>query len=485
MTPTSPSRAPAATVDTIRHRLSAIGQDHVLTFFDALDAGAQAALLAQIESLHPESLPALIERYVTHPAKAQNAKPPEPAPHYPADPTSRDRPWDLPKYRKIGEDLIRAGKVAAFVVAGGQGSRLGFDGPKGKYPAGAVTRKPLFACLAEWIHAAARRGGSAIPWYVMTSPINHEETVAFFRDNRFFGMAEDDVMFFAQGVLPSIDMKTGKLLLAAKGEIATNPDGHGGSLRALHASGAIADMKRRGIEHISYFQIDNPLVRAIDPVFLGLHAAAPDSSSEMTTKIVRKTDPSEKVGIVCRTERGTEVIEYSDMPAELSTATNADGSLRFCAGSIAIHAMSVEFVNRLNAGGFALEYHRAEKKVPFVDLATGEVVHPSAPNAVKLETFVFDALPLCKRVVVYETDRIEEFAPIKNAEGNDSPATCSAIQTERAARWLARVGVEVPRTPDGSPDCVLEISPLTAFWPEDLRGAAVPKTIDRGQKIAL
>jgi UDP-N-acetylglucosamine/UDP-N-acetylgalactosamine diphosphorylase len=244
-------------------------------------------------------------------------------------------------------------------------------------------------------------------------------------------------------------------------------------------------MRSRGIEHISYFQIDNPIVRAIDPVFLGLHAAAPDSSAEMSTKIVRKTDPSEKVGVVCRTERGTEVIEYSDMPVELSEARNADHTLRFCAGSIAIHAMSVAFVERLNAGGFGLEYHRAVKKVPHVDLGTGEIVQPAAPNAVKLETFVFDALPLCRSVVVYETDRVEEFAPIKNAEGADSPATCAAIQTERAARWLSRAGVDVPRKADGTPDCVLEISPMTALWPEDLRGSRVPARIERGAKVVL
>jgi len=485
LTPPTTGVRTASPIDRVRARLGAIGQDHVLRFYDDLDDTCRASLIAQIESLDLDGLPAMIERYVTHPKKAASARTPDPATDYPFDPTDSKHAWDREKYLRIGEDLVRRGKVAAFVVAGGQGSRLGFDGPKGKYPGGSVTGKPLFACLAEWILGAARRAGCVIPWYIMTSPINHAETVAFFREHRFFGFDEKDVMFFAQGVMPSLEMKTGKLLLCAKGEIATNPDGHGGSLKALWASGAIADMKRRGIEHISYFQIDNPLVRAIDPVFIGLHAAAPDSSGEMSTKIVRKTDPGEKVGVVCRTERGTEVIEYSDMPRELSDARNGDHTLRFSAGSIAIHMMSVDFVARLNAQGFGLEYHRAEKKVPHIDLATGALVNPIAPNAVKLETFVFDALPLCRSVVVYETDRIEEFAPIKNAVGPDSPATCAAIQTERAARWLAKAGVDVPRKPDGSPDCTLEISPVTAFWPEDLRNAKVPKKIERGQKLAM
>ena len=469
-----------------RDRLSAVGQEHVLAFADGLTHDGLERLLAQVDALDLEALPGLIETYVhARPSLGVDAGSLAPAPVYPNDPSDPRRPWDRAAYKAAGEALIRAGKVAAFTVAGGQGSRLGYDGPKGEYPGGAVTGKPLFRMLAESIVATERRYACAVPWYVMTSPQNHERTVAFFREHAFFGHREADVMFFPQGVMPSLEMGTGRLLLAGEGEIATNPDGHGGSLRALRASGALADMKSRGVEHISYFQVDNPLVRAIDPVFLGLHATAPDSSGEMCAKVVLKTEPAEKVGVICDTPSGTSVIEYSDLPTRLAEEREADGALRFSAGSIAIHIIGVGFVERLTAGGaFALPFHRAEKKVPCIDPDSGKRTAPETPNAVKLETFVFDALPLAERPLVYETDRVEEFAPIKNAEGADSPATCSRLQTERAARWLASVGREAPRDASGEPACVLELSPLTALEPEDLRDADLP-AIEPGARVAL
>ena len=178
----------------------------------------------------------------------------------------------------------------------------------------------------------------------MTSPLNHAATTQFFDAHQHFGLRHDQVMFFQQGVLPSLDIRDGRMVLAAKHEVATNPDGHGGSIRALHASGALADMRRRGVEHLSYFQVDNPLVRVLDPVFLGLHASAPDSSGDMSSKMVAKTEPGEKVGVFCLADGRTEVMEYSDMPAELQNARNQGGALTYNAGNIAVHALSVNFI---------------------------------------------------------------------------------------------------------------------------------------------
>lgn len=465
-----------------RKRLEAAGQGHALRFIDELDEAGRQLLLGQIAGIEVERVPRLVEQYVRH--KEPFALPGrlEPAPYY----ACKASDWDREAFRMKGESLLRAGKIAAFTVAGGQGTRLGFDGPKGTYPGTAITKKPLFKCLAEWIRAGAQRYGRAIPWYVMTSPLNHAETVAFFGQHGFFGLAERDVMFFSQGVLPSLDMATGRLLLATKGEVATNPDGHGGSLRALWTSGAIEDMQRRGVEHLSYVQIDNPLARVIDPVFIGLHAAAADSSGEMSSKMVAKADPAEKVGVFCRGDDKTQVIEYSDLPKERMEERGADGRLRFNGGSIAIHMLSVEFVSRLNAGGeLSLPLHRAEKKVPFVDVGTGRLVQPEKANAVKLEAFVFDALPLCRSSIVMEAERVDEFAPIKNAEGSDSPATCREIQTERAARWLEACGVRVLRRADGAADCTIEISPLTAWGAEDLKRVSLPREIARGTEVVF
>lgn len=474
------------TLDRARARLMAAGQEHALTFFHRLSPVEQGAMLAQIAVIDLEGLPALVERYVRKKESFHLPASLAPAPCYPRDPDSGGRRWDRERFREAGESLLRQGAVAVFTVAGGQGTRLGYDGPKGTFPGTPVTGKPLFACIADWLTAARIRYERAVPWYVMTSPLNHESTVQFFSENGFFGLDERDVMFFSQGVLPSLDLETGRLLLDSPGVIATNPDGHGGSLRALHHSGAVRDMQRRGVRHLSYTQIDNPLCRAIDPVFIGLHATAPDSSGEMSSKMVPKSDPAEKVGVFCSAAGKTCVIEYSDLPADLAAERDEHGRLRFNAGSIAIHMIGVEFIERLNAGGgFGLPLHRAEKKVPFVDLSTGKRVEPSRPNAVKLEAFVFDAIPLAESSIVYETDRVDEFAPIKNAEGTDSPATCARIQTERAARWLESRGVTVPRTPGGEPDCVLEIGPITAMEPSDLDLARLPREIPRGARMAF
>jgi UDP-N-acetylglucosamine/UDP-N-acetylgalactosamine diphosphorylase len=474
----------------VQSRLARVDQSHLLRFLPELSASAQGALLAQIASIDIEALPKLVREYVVN--KPAFLLPPglEPAPYYPFDPRKAGggtaRAYDRAAMWKVGEDLIRAGKVAAFVVAGGQGSRLGYEGPKGCFAAGAVTGKSLFAMFAESLLGAKDRYGVDVPWFVMTSPLNHEATTSFFEANKFFGLRRDFVKFFPQGVLPSLDIKTGKVLLACKGEVATNPDGHGGSLQALVVSGAIDEMKARGITQISYFQVDNPSVRVLDPVFLGLHARNKESSAEMSSKMVPKASPEEKVGVFCKARGKVEVIEYSDLPMSLQQERAKDGSLRFLAGSIAIHAIGVEFVERLvKDPKFELPYHRAEKKIPCVDPATGAAITPTANNGVKLERFVFDALAFARDSIVYETDRVEEFAPIKNATGADSPETSRDLQTLRAARWLERAGVAIPKKADGSPDCVIELSPRSACFEEHVKEMKLPKAIERGARVVM
>jgi UDP-N-acetylglucosamine/UDP-N-acetylgalactosamine diphosphorylase len=467
-------------LDRVRQRLEAIEQAHLLRFADELSDEQLGSLLQQIDSLDLDTVPSLVRDYVhSKPSFDPGSASIEPPPGY-----MRDQDWDLERYRSAGEDLLRAGKVAAFTVAGGQGSRLGYDGPKGCFPGGAVTNKPLFGCLADWIHASQDRYGATVPWYIMTSPLNHEATVRFFEENDHFGLDPANIMFFPQGVLPSFDMTSGRILLAQKHEVATNPDGHGGSLRALAQSGALADMKKRGIEHLSYVQIDNPLARVVDPVFIGLHATAPDSSGEMSTKVVAKTEPGEKVGVVCTIDGKPGVIEYSDLPEATAAQRNPDGTLTLRAGNIALHMLGRSFVERITSGDLALPYHRAEKKVPCIDPESGQALDPNEPNGIKLEMFVFDAIPLCEQSIVYEVERTDEFAPIKNAEGNDSPASSARLQTERAAAWLEARGVSVPRAADGSAHCVLEISPRTATRPEELDPSTI-NPIKPGEKRVI
>ena len=472
---------------SLRAALEPLGQAHVLNFYDRLKKKGRARLLDQVERHDWPRLADLIETHVKRPPALELPERIEPTPYYSAHPTP-DLEGRYRDARELGERLIREGKVAAFTVAGGQGTRLGWDGPKGTYPATPIHHKPLFQVFAEQFRKAEAKYGRSVPWYIMTSPINDEATRHFFEMHSYFGLDPADVTFFPQGTIPSFSLD-GRALLEAPDRIAAGPDGHGGSLRALHTGGALADMRRRGVEQISYFQVDNPLVRCVDPLFLGLHAM---DGAQMSSKMVAKASPTERVGNFVLADGRVSVIEYSDLPDELARQTDADGRPRFNAGSIAIHAIDVGFVERLNDGTFGLPYHRAVKKVAHIDAETGDAVVPDQPNAVKLETFVFDALPLCERSIVLETLREEEFAPIKNAEGADSPATSRQLQSNRAARWLEAVGVSVPwRDEDGAGggggvDAVIELSPLTAVEPDDLRQAgSLPAAIEPGTRVAL
>jgi UDP-N-acetylglucosamine/UDP-N-acetylgalactosamine diphosphorylase len=450
---------PTATdLGTLRQKLAAAGQEHVLRFADRLDPAGRERLAAQLSVLDLGLMNRLAQEYVKSKPPLRLPKDIQPVQMYSRQPRDEKQRKLYRDAENRGRDLLRAGKVGAFLVAGGQGTRLGYDGPKGEFPITPIKSKPLFQVFAEQLTSYSRDFGKPVPWYIMTSTANDAPTREFFKKNAYFGYDPANVIVFQQGIMPAFAMD-GKLLLAEKDSLALSPDGHGGSLRALHVSGALSDMRRRGVEHLSYFQVDNPLVHCIDPLFLGLHDL---TGSEMSSKTVPKAGPLEKVGNFVMADGRVEVIEYSDLPEELARQTNPDGSLRFNAGSIAIHALRVSFVERLNAEGhLKLPWHRAEKKVPFVDEA-GNPVKPEKPNAVKLEQFVFDAIPLAKNSIVYETDRAEEFSPVKNAEGIDSPATCRRDQIRRAARWLREAGVSVPACPDGEPDATLEVSPLYA-----------------------
>ncbi len=469
-------------LQTVRRMLEAHGQGHLLGHYESLTPAQQAALVSQIAAIHFDQLDEWIAQYVVNAPGVvigPDIAPPEIVPCKPTDEAGKARHAQA---IARGRQLLAEGKVAAFVVAGGQGTRLGYEGPKGCFEVTPVKHKPLFQVFAEQILAAGRAAGKPVPWYVMTSPANDVPTRAFFRQKGYFGLNERDVFFLMQGTLPAISLD-GKVLLSGPGELALSPDGHGGSLRALRVSGGLADMARRGVELISYFQVDNPLVRCLDELFLGLHDLA---GAEMSAKALPKRDPMEKLGNFCLLGGKVTVIEYSDLPESLARATRPDGRLRFSAGSIAIHILSRSFVERLTADGRCqLPLHRAEKKVPFID-AKGTLVKPEAANAVKLEMFVFDAMPLAKASVILETDRAEEFSPVKNADGPDSPTTCLHDQVRRAARWLAEAGIAVPRDVDKKVAAAIEISPLFADSPEKLAKVVDPKlTITAGQNLYL
>ena len=448
-------------------RLDYCGQGHVLKFYDQLTDDQKAALLDQIEQLDFDNIPNWVSDYVKNENPLQVPTEFSPAPSHAPAPMNDEQNQLYEKAAKLGVELISAGKVAGFVVAGGQGTRLGFDGPKGNYPISPIKQKTLFQIFAENILAASRKYNTTIPWYIMTSPLNNAETVEIFESANYYGLNKEDVNIFNQGTMPNFDFE-GNILLADKGCLATSPDGHGGSLMALRKSGALADMEGRGVEYVSYWQVDNPLINVCDPLFIGFHAM---ENSGMSSKALKKAEPLEKVGNFCLVDGKVSVIEYSDLPDEQANKRNTDGTLTFELGSIGIHVISVDFVKELTDGVFALPFHRAVKKIPFVDNA-GNPVEPTESNGVKLETFIFDALPLAVNSSIVQTIRSEEFAPVKNATGVDSAEVTRVMMIERAAQWLESAGVDVPRKSDGSVDCVLEIAPSFAVHKEDVAAKA-------------
>jgi UDP-N-acetylglucosamine/UDP-N-acetylgalactosamine diphosphorylase len=402
------------------------GQEHVLRFWDKLDKKEKTALLKQIAGLDFESLGRMQALLKTPPAAVGGDMK---APHVVE--------WTPDVYaaaKAVGETELRAGRVAVLLVAGGQGSRLGYDGPKGAYSIGPVTGASLFYFHSRKILSLSRTYKSRIPFYIMTSEVNDAATRKHFADNGFFGLPKEDVIFFKQGLWPALDGQ-GKIMMDQPGHIFMSPDGHGGTLTALDRNGCIADMEKRGIKSVFYFQVDNPMVEIADPAFIGLHV---QKDADISLKLVAKRDPYEKVGMVVERDGRFSMVEYSELTDEQANRKAADGGLYFKYGSVAIHIFSVAFIRQ--EARKAMPLHIAHKKIP-VCQADGSVLKPDKPNGCKFEKFIFDVLPDAKRVLNLAFDREEEFSPVKNAEGDDSPATCRRDLQAKWGRWLAAAGI--------------------------------------------
>ncbi|MEM8911378.1 MAG: UTP--glucose-1-phosphate uridylyltransferase, partial [Planctomycetota bacterium] len=274
-------------------------------------------------------------------------------------------------------------------------------------------------------------------------------------ENSCLGLDPAQVRIFQQGIMPAVDAESGRLILSAKDSLAMGPDGHGGTLAALDRTGALDAMLAEGVEHLFYFQVDNPLITLCDPVFIGHHIL---SKSEMTTQVIRKRYPTEKVGNVVQVDGRTRIIEYSDLPDEAAEMTLDDGSLKLWAGNIAVHLFELDFLKRAKSQASALPFHRAHKKVPFVD-DRGHTVHPDAPNATKFERFIFDLLPSADRTLIYEVEPADAFAPVKNANGaaTDTPELAQKAMVTQHQRLIRQSGGDIK---DG---VTVEINPRFAM----------------------
>ena len=421
---------------------------------------SSAELSKQIDALDWNELKSALNECIFQKEEASLPGEYDPASYFPLAPENAEQKTLYDKAFKHGEVLIRNGRTAAFTVAGGQGTRLGYDGPKGTLPVSPVKKKPLFQLFAEQILGISKQYEVTIPWYIMCSPLNLEATTAHFEKNNYYGLGKENVKFFAQGVMPATDFE-GNLLRASQDSLALSPNGHGGSLKALIDSGSVADMAKRGIEHVSYFQVDNPLVSTINPLFIGLHDL---QQSDMSSRSLTKTGPFEKLGNFVSIGDRITIIEYSDLPEEKALEKEDDGRIKYRAGSPAIHILRRDFIEQFASGEIKLPYHRAEKKVSYID-DNGNLINPDEPNAVKFETFVFDALPLAKNPLILEAERLEEFSPVKNMKGVDSLESSQSDQSKRARRWIEKAGYTV------NEESTVEISPRTFPSTHDLQGA--------------
>ena len=428
-------------------------QQHILRHYHGLSPEKKKSFLRNLQGL---DLKLIFDLHKKFSAEGAIGRPfqeicPAPIVNIPRDPAEIAAREEA---RQLGEKLIRENQLAILIVAGGQGSRLGFEGPKGKFLITPVKKKSLFQLFAEAAKAVSSRYQALIPFLIMTSQENRQAIQQFFESHNFFGLNGDAVCFFEQEMLPTLTPE-GQLILADDTHLRVNPDGHGGSLKALHKSDLLEKLIQKGFTELSYFQVDNPLVRIADPVFIGHHKR---EGAEISTKVVRRRQPEEKVGIYGTVNGKPAIVEYSDFHPEEYRALDEQGNIRHWAGSIAVHMISLSFIRRLNLHGFALPYHRAVKDVE----ALGPDGQGRTLQSWKFETFVFDSIPFASKTCCLEVTREEEFSPVKNQKGDDSPDTARAAMNRLHRSWLQEAGAVL------APEARVEISPLFALDKEEL-----------------
>lgn len=427
--------------------LSRYGQVHVLRWFDELDMHGKQNLLTQILSIDFDWLQRVwnFENLSIDPLAVKPCK----------SAIQKDDPFRSQAIAE-GESALKKGRVGMLLVAGGHGTRLNFKGPKGAFPIGPVSKRSLFQIHAQRLLAIGKRYGVIPPFYLMTNPKNHKDTCDFFADNKNFGLPSEKVVFFEQGVVPVVD-KNGKLLMSAKDQIVFSANGNGGLFAAMAKAGVFEHMSACGVDSISYIQVDNPLSLSCDPVFVGYHLM---QDCEFSCKAILKRAPHERVGNYALVEDHLEIVEYTEIPKELVTKIDSKGELVFKFGNPGLFIWSRDFAEA-QSQCHDLPFHRANKKIFCLD-DNGNFVEPKDPNGYKFECFALDTLPYAEKTLLLVCDRDEEFAPVKNATGPDSPDTSRELISNLYRKWIKQAGGKV--TTNGP----IEISPFFALDQKEL-----------------
>jgi UDP-N-acetylglucosamine/UDP-N-acetylgalactosamine diphosphorylase len=455
----------------IRDRYASAGQSHVFDYYDSLNVDEKEKLLSQLDEIQVERLDSLLKSALEQESAATSDADIKPF----GGPVGRTTDEKLvADCSKVGMEAIAKGQVAALVLAGGQGTRLGYDGPKGMYDIGLPSKKSLFQLMAERIKRLETLAGDnnvIVPFYIMTSPLNHAETEKFWESHNYFGLGKENVSFFSQGMLPCMK-DDGKIIMETAGEVAMAPDGNGGIYPSMVSSGALADMEKRGVKYLHVFSIDNALIKPADPVFMGYCI---NQGSDCGNKVCWKVDAAESVGVVATRSGKPCIVEYSEISKEMAESVDEDGRLVYGAGNICNHFYTIAFIKDKIIPNLGNLYHIARKKIKYYDGEKKETITPSANTGLKLETFIFDVFPFSENMAVLDVDRSMEFAPVKNKPGSpaDSPDTARELISAMSKTFVTAAGGKL--TGDESGIC--EVSPLTSYSGEGM------EEIVQGRKI--
>lgn len=467
----------ALAISSITKRCEAAGQSQILAHLsdDSISQEKKLAFLESVNEVPLEKLSDYLKGALDEEEKLKNFDPAnaseedliEPFAGETASTTTTDAAQlaALKEAQEIGTKAAGDGEVAALLLAGGQGTRLGYNGPKGMYDIGLPSKKTLFQFFVERIKKLgilSGKGEKAVPFYIMTSPMNHKATTEYFAENDNFGI---DVKFFPQGTLPAMSTE-GKMILETPTSLAVAPDGNGGIYPAMVKHGILNDMKSRGIKYIHIFGVDNALVKPADPTFVGYCI---QKNADCGNKVLWKTSPDEKVGVVATRGGKPCIVEYSDISTEMSEQKGQDGRLIFGAGNICNHFYTLDFMENVIVPNLGSMYHVARKKIPYYDAESKETAKPTENNGIKLESFIFDVFPLSEKMAVLDVARSEEFAPVKNPPGtaSDSPDTARALFSNVAKGWLRSAGATLTGDVDSD---MCEVGPLTSYNGEGLEG---------------
>ena len=397
-------------------KLKEYGQNHIVNILEKLDETKKQELIEQINKIDFHQMMELYQNTKKE-IEFKESKI-EPVPYLDKAKLTKEQ---REEFDKLGEEVVKNNQYAVVTMAGGQGTRLGHTGPKGTFKLDVYGKgKYLFEILADNLQEANKKYGVVINWYIMTSKENNADTVEFLEKNNYFGYDKNKVTIFKQSELPLVDTE-GKFLINKEYKIKEASDGNGGTYSSLRASGCLADMKEKGIKWVFIGSVDNALLKMIDVTLLGM---AVKKGVQIASKSVAKANPQERVGVFGKMNNHPKVIEYTELPERMAEEVDSDGELKFGESHIMCNLYTIDAIEKISKE--PLIYHTAFKKNSYID-ENGKEVIPTEPNSYKFESFIFDAFELFDDIAILRGKREDDFAPVKNKEGVDSPKTAKEL----------------------------------------------------------